>query len=86
MLTQTTREDLRGVMLDGVTFPVSGDSAAAEAVRQWVQDRSSSVEIVATPTRLYLPVYGSMTTVEPGDTVWFDPAATTPDAFRVERF
>ena len=57
----------------------------SEAVRQWVQDRSAQREVIATSTRLYLPVYGSMTTLDEGDTVWFDPTSDKPDAFTVER-
>ena len=56
-----------------------------EAVRQWVQDRAQQSEIVATSARLYLPVYGSMTTLDEGDTVWFDPSSPSPDAFKVDR-
>lgn len=66
---------------EGVTFT----AAESEAVRQWVQDRAVQGEIVATPTRLYLPVYGSMTTLEEGDTVWFYPDSDQDNAFRVER-
>lgn len=65
----------------GVTFTAE----EYEAVRQWVQDRSLQGEVVATPTRLYLPVYGSMTTVEEGDTIWFDTYSTKPNPFKVER-
>lgn len=57
----------------------------SEAVRQWVQDRSAQREVIATSTRLYLPVYGSMTTLDEGDTVWFDPTSDKPDAFTVGR-
>lgn len=67
--------------LIGVTFT----EATHEAVRQWVQDLSHQQEIVATPTRLYLPCYGSMTTVDEGDTVWFDPRSTAINPFTVER-
>lgn len=56
-----------------------------EDVRQWVQDRAVQGEIVATPTRLYLPIYGSMTTLDEGDTVWFNPESSSPDAFQVDR-
>lgn len=66
---------------EGVTFTPE----EYEAVRQWVQDRSQQSEIIATPTRLYLPVYGSMTTLDEGDTVWFDPSSDKPNAFSVER-
>lgn len=66
---------------EGVTFTPE----EYEAVRQWVQDRSVQTEIIATPGRLYLPVYGSMTTLESGDTVWFDTTSTKPNAFTVER-
>lgn len=54
-------------------------------VRQWVIDRSPQSDVVATETRLYLPVYRSMTTVDPGDTIWFSPDSTSPNAFQVER-
>ena len=67
--------------LVGVVFT----PAEYEAVRQWVQDRSQQGEIVATPSRLYLPVHGSMTTLDEGDTLWFDPSSTSPDAFKVDR-
>lgn len=67
--------------LVGVTFT----SDEYLAVRQWVQDRAEQAEIVSTPARLYLPVYGSMTTVDEGDTIWFDPDATTANAFKVDR-
>ena len=67
--------------LVGVVFT----PAEYEAVRQWVQDRSQQGELVATPTRLYLAVYGSITTLGVGDTVWFDPSSTSPDAFKVDR-
>lgn len=54
-------------------------------VRQWVQDRSTYGEIVATTTRLYLPVgLSGMGTVEPGDTIWWD-AEGGPNAFQIER-
>lgn len=67
--------------LQGVTFTAE----ESETVRQWVQDRAQQTEVIATPARLYLPVYGSMTTLEEGDTVWFDPESSKPNAFRVER-
>ena len=67
--------------LIGVTFT----QGMHENVRQWVQDLSQQQEIVSTPTRLYLPCYGSMTTVDAGDTIWFDPASPVVDPFTVER-
>lgn len=66
---------------EGVTFTPE----EYEAVRQWVQDRAQQSEIIATPGRLYLPVYGSMTTLDEGDTVWFDPSSDKANAFTVER-
>lgn len=65
----------------GVTFTAEEH----EAVRQWVQDRSQQSEVIATPTRLYLPVFGSMTTVDEGDTIWFDTYSTKPNPFQIER-
>lgn len=67
--------------LIGVTFTPD----ESEAVRQWVQDLSQQQEIVATTTRLYLPCYGSMTTVDEGDTIWFDTASAAVNPFTVER-
>ena len=67
---------------EGVVF--TGNDWAA--VRQWVQDRSVQGEIVATEGRLYLPLFGnSMTTVEEGDTIWFNPGTDKPNFFTVER-
>lgn len=55
-------------------------------VRQWVQDRSTYGEIVATPTRLYLPVgLNDMATVDENDVVWWDPEGLE-NAFSIERF
>ena len=67
--------------LFGVTFTADEYTV----VRQWAQDRAEQGEITATPARLYLPVYSSMTTVEEGDTIWFDPESTSPNAFKVDR-
>lgn len=54
-------------------------------VRQWVQDRAAQ-EIVATPTRLYLPILTTgMVQVDPGDEVQFDPELPGPNAFSVVR-
>lgn len=80
LVTELVQQEKDG-HLEGVTFTEED----WEHVRQWVQDRSQSGEIVATPARLYLPVYGYMTTLDPGDTVWFDTEAEKPDAFTVER-
>tara|TARA_R110002020_G_scaffold404912_1_gene614964 strand:+ start:7916 stop:8149 length:234 start_codon:yes stop_codon:yes gene_type:complete len=67
---------------EGVTF--TGETWAE--VRQWVQDRSAQGEIVATEGRLYLPLFGNgMTTVDPGDTIWFHPGTDKPNFFTVER-
>ena len=55
--------------LVGVVF----DPEELEAVRQWVQDRAEQAEIIATPTRLYLPIASNgMVQVDPGDTIWWD--------------
>ena len=44
-----------------------------EDVRIWVQGHAEQGEIVATPTRLYLPVGSNgMVQVDPGDTIWWD--------------
>lgn len=57
-----------------------------EAVRQWVQDRSVNPEIVATPTRLYLPVgLNNMAAAEENDVIWWDPEGGD-NAFSIERF
>lgn len=57
-----------------------------EGVRQWVQDRSINGEIVATPTRLYLPVgRDHMVTLDENDVVWWDPEGGD-NAFHIERF
>ncbi len=53
-------------------------------VRQWVQDRSTFGEIVATPTRLYLPVGISMAQVDENDIIWWDPEGGD-NAFSIER-
>ena len=56
-----------------------------EFVRQWVQDRSVQ-EIVATPTRLYLPILTTdMVQVDPGDEIQWDPELPGPNAFSVVR-
>lgn len=55
-------------------------------VRQWVQDRSTYGEIVATPDRLYLPVgRNNMATVDANDVIWWDPEGGE-NAFSIERF
>lgn len=55
-------------------------------VRQWVQDKAVQGEIVATPTRLYLPVgIGNMVTADENDVIWWDPEGG-PNAFFLERF
>ena len=67
--------------LVGVVF----DPEELEAVRQWVQDRAEQGEIIATPTRLYLPVGSSgMVQVDPGDTIWWD-AGGGVNAFSLTR-
>lgn len=54
-------------------------------VKQWVQDRALQGEIVATPTRMYLPVgLNGMAVVDPGDTIWWDPSGGD-NAFSLER-
>lgn len=55
-------------------------------VRQWVQDRAVQGEIVASPTRLYLPVgSSSMAQVDENDVIWWDPEGGD-NAFSIERF
>lgn len=55
-------------------------------VRQWVQDRAEQGEIVATPARLYLPIFtDNMVQVDPGDEILFDPELPGPNAFSVVR-
>lgn len=55
-------------------------------VRQWVQDRSTFGEIVATPGRLYLPVgRNGMATADSNDVIWWD-AEGGDNAFSIERF
>ena len=67
--------------LVGVVF----DPEELEAVRQWVQDRAEQMEIIATPTRLYLPVGSNgMVQVDPGDTIWWD-AEGVVNAFSLTR-
>ena len=67
--------------LTGVVF--SAESMVD--VRQWVQDRAAQGEIVATPTRLYLPVGANgMAAVDPGDTIWWDSEGGV-NAFSLER-
>lgn len=67
--------------LKGVVFTAE----SFQAVRQWVQDRSIQGEIIATPTRLYLPVgLNGMAQVDEGDTIWFDPEGG-PNAFSLDR-
>lgn len=56
-----------------------------DSVRQWVQDRAAQAEIVASPTRLYLPVGSNgMVQVDENDTIWWDPEGLT-NAFSLER-
>lgn len=56
-----------------------------DSVRQWVQDRAVQAEIVATPTRLYLPVgLNNMVQVDEDDTIWWDPEGGD-NAFSLER-
>lgn len=56
-----------------------------EEVRQWVQDRAVQAEIVATPTRLYLPVgLNNMVTADENDIIWWDPDGLE-NAFSIER-
>lgn len=56
-----------------------------EAVRQWVQDRAKQDVIVATPTRLYLPVGSNgMVTADENDIIWWDPEGLE-NAFSIER-
>jgi hypothetical protein len=55
-------------------------------VRLWVQDRAEQAEIVATPTRLYLPVgLSGMAQVDQDDVIWWD-SEGGPNAFSIERF
>jgi len=69
---------------NGLTGAVFTPETYAD-VRQWVQDRSIQGEIVATPTRLYLPVgLTAMAQVDEGDVIWFDPEGG-PNAFSLER-
>ena len=52
----------------GVLFGAKFTPETWEAARQWVQDRAQQAEIVATTTRLYLPVgLSSMVTVDEND-------------------
>lgn len=68
--------------LFGVTFTADD----FEAVRQWVQDRAAQAEIVATSTRLYLPVGSNfMAQVDADDVIWWDPEGGV-NAFQIERF
>lgn len=65
----------------GVTFTAEEH----EAVRQWVQGKAGGREIVASETRLYLPVaLTGMAAVDPGDTIWWD-AEGGENAFSLER-
>ena len=67
-------------------FGVAFTAENFEPVRQWVQDRAVQGEIVATPTRLYLPVgTNNMAQVDENDVIWWDPDGG-PNAFSVERF
>ena len=53
-------------------------------VRIWVEGKSQQGSIVATPTRLYLPVGESgMVTVDENDMIWWDPEGGV-NAFTVE--
>lgn len=57
-----------------------------EDVRLWVQGHAVQGEIVATPTRLYLPVgLSSMVTADENDVIWWDPDGGA-NAFSIERF
>ena len=57
-----------------------------EDVRIWVQGHAEQGEIVATPTRLYLPVgLNNMVTADENDVIWWDPEGG-PNAFSLERF
>lgn len=57
-----------------------------DEVRTWVQDRSTYGEIVATPSRLYLPVGASgMATADANDVIWWDEHGGE-NAFQIERF
>lgn len=57
-----------------------------EEVRQWVEDRAEQASIVATPTRLYLPVgLNHMVTADENDVIWWDPEGAE-NAFYLERF
>lgn len=67
--------------LEGVVFTPS----TYTEVRQWVQDRSTYTEIVATPTRIYLPVgVSGMATADENDVIWWDPEGLE-NAFSIER-
>ena len=53
-------------------------------VRQWVQDRSTYQEIVATASRLYLPIRDdTMVAVAPGEVIRWNPDGGS-NAFTVE--
>lgn len=67
-------------------FGVEFNPRDYEDVRMWVQDRAVQGEIVATPTRLYLPVgLNHMVTADQNDVIWWDPEGG-PNAFSLERF
>lgn len=67
-------------------FGVKFTPETYEDVRLWVQDRALQAEIVATPTRLYLPVgLNNMVTADENDVIWWDPEGGD-NAFSLERF
>lgn len=69
---------------NGLTGVVFNEESMPD-VRLWVQDRAEQGEIVASPTRLYLPVgENGMAAVDPGDTIWWDPEGGV-NAFSLER-
>lgn len=70
---------------DGTSLGVTFTAEDHEAVAEWVRGKAAQGDVVATPTRLYLPVYTSMTVVEDGDRIWFDTASDRDNAFKVER-
>lgn len=49
----------------------TGDNA--EWLRQWIQDKLSFQNVVATETRLYLPSVGGVEVLQPGEWVFYDP-------------
>jgi|TARA_R100000482_G_scaffold124710_2_gene78559 hypothetical protein len=76
-MQEKSANGLKGALFTPQTF---------REVRLWVQDRAVQGEIVATESRLYLPVGNArMVVVEEGDTVWFDPEDSGPNPFSIER-